>query len=71
MLVNLPMLVNHPLVAVAPLADWIRDRAEQEALLKATDELSESPDDVLSDVGISRDDITTFAFRSPASRRRG
>ncbi|MER8917016.1 hypothetical protein NKI32_24675 [Mesorhizobium sp. M0761] len=46
-------------------------RAEQKALLKATNELSESPDDVLSDIGISRDDITTFAFRSPASRRRG
>ncbi|ESX37936.1 hypothetical protein X764_23450 [Mesorhizobium sp. LSHC440A00] len=32
--------------------------------MKATDELSESPDDMLSDIGISRDDITTFAFRS-------
>ncbi|ESX26507.1 hypothetical protein X765_22050 [Mesorhizobium sp. LSHC440B00] len=42
----------------------VRHRAEQKALLKATDELSESPDDMLSDIGISRDDITTFAFRS-------
>ncbi|ESX12636.1 hypothetical protein X766_30350 [Mesorhizobium sp. LSJC255A00] len=64
------MLVNLPLVAVAPLADWVH-RAEQKALLKATDGLSQSPDDVLGDIGISRDDITTFAFRSPASRRRG
>ncbi|ESY26887.1 hypothetical protein NKH34_11465 [Mesorhizobium sp. M1148] len=65
------MLVNLPLVAVAPLADWVGHRAEQKALLKATDGLSQSPDDVLGDIGISRDDITTFAFRSPASRRRG
>ncbi|MER9726037.1 MULTISPECIES: hypothetical protein [unclassified Mesorhizobium] len=71
MLLNLPRLVNLPLVAVGPLADWVRHRAEQKALLKATDELSESPDDMLSDIGISRDDITTFAFRSPASRRWG
>ncbi|OWK20762.1 hypothetical protein AJ88_26325 [Mesorhizobium amorphae CCBAU 01583] len=72
MLVNLPMLVvNLPLVAVGTLADWLRHRAEQKALLKATDELSESPDDMLSDIGISRDDITTYAFRSSASRRRG
>ncbi|WP_352711989.1 DUF1127 domain-containing protein [Mesorhizobium sp. M0586] len=40
-------------------------------MLKAADELSKSPDDMLSDIGISRDDITTFAFRSPASRRWG
>jgi len=71
MLVNLPMLVNLSLVAVVPLADWLRHRAEQKALLKATDELSVSPDDMLSDIGISRDDITTFGFRSSASRRRG
>ena len=66
-----PMLVNLPLIAVGPLADWLRHRAEQKALLKTTAELSESPDDMLSDMGISRDDITTFAFRSSASRRRG
>jgi uncharacterized protein YjiS (DUF1127 family) len=68
------MLVKLPLVAVSPLADWLRRRAEQKAQLKATDELSESPDDMLSDIGISRDDITTYAFfrscgRSSASRR--
>ena len=65
------MLVKLPLVAVSPLVDWLRRRAEQKALLKATDELSESRDDMLSDIGISRDDIT-YAFhsrgRSSASR---
>ncbi|ESZ70694.1 hypothetical protein X727_13845 [Mesorhizobium sp. L103C119B0] len=63
MLVNLPMLLNLPLVVVGPLADWLQHRAEQKAQLKATDELSESPDDMLSDIGICRDDIT-HAFHS-------
>ena len=63
MLVNLPMLLNLPLVVVGPLADWLHHRAEQKAQLKATDELSESPDDMLSDIGVSRDDIT-HAFHS-------
>jgi len=34
--------------------------------LKATDELSQSRDEVLSDMGISRDDIE-YAFRSSRS----
>ena len=67
------MFVKLPLVAVGLLVDWLRRRAEQKALLKATDELSESPDDMLGDIGISRDDIT-YAFhscgRSSASRHR-
>jgi uncharacterized protein YjiS (DUF1127 family) len=66
------MLVNLPLIAVGPLADWLRHRAEQKALLKTTAELSESPDDMLSDIGISRDDITHALHncgRSSASRR--
>ena len=52
------MLVKVPHVTVAPLVEWLRRRAEQKALLKATDELSESQDDMLSDIRISRDDIT-------------
>ena len=66
------MLVKLPLIAVGRLVDWLRRRAEQKALLKATDELSESPDDMLSDIGISRDDITSALHgrgRSSASRR--
>lgn len=63
MLVNVPMLLNLPLVVVGPLADWLHHRAKQKAQLKATVELSESPDDMLSDIGISRDDITN-AFHS-------
>jgi uncharacterized protein YjiS (DUF1127 family) len=54
MLANLPLAVG---------LDWLRRRAEQRALLKATDELSRSRDDMLSDIGISRDDIA-YAFRS-------
>jgi len=46
-----------------PLVEWLRRRAERKALVKATDELSESRDDMLSDIGISRDDIT-YAFQS-------
>jgi uncharacterized protein YjiS (DUF1127 family) len=65
------MLVKLPVVELGPIADWLHRRAEQRALLKATDELSQSKDDMLSDIGISRDDIT-YAFHSrgrpPASR---
>jgi uncharacterized protein YjiS (DUF1127 family) len=57
------MLVKLAFVAAGRLADWLRRRAERKALLKATDELSESRDDMLSDIGISRDDITS-AFHS-------
>ena len=54
-----PMLMNLPL---AVGLDWLRRRAEQRALLRTTEELSHSGDDALSDIGISRDDIT-HAFR--------
>ena len=57
------MLVNLPRVAAGPLVNWLHRRAEQKALLKATYELSQSRDDMLRDIGISRDDIT-YAFRS-------
>ncbi|BCG96843.1 hypothetical protein MesoLj131a_57070 [Mesorhizobium sp. 131-2-1] len=65
MLVNLPTIVNLlPLVAVGPLVDWLHHRAEQRAQLKTMDELSESPDDLLSDIGISRDEIETTRLLS-------
>ena len=53
------MLMKLPLIAVSPLVDWLSRRAEQKARLKAMDELTESPDDLLSDIGISRDYIET------------
>ena len=52
------MLVKLPLLVVGPLIDWLRRRTEQKARLQTTDELSQSRDDMLSDIGISRDDIT-------------
>ena len=61
------MLVNLPLIAVGPFVDWLSRRAEQKAQLKVMDELTESPNDLLSDIGISRDDIETTRLRS--SRR--
>ncbi|WP_404280630.1 hypothetical protein [Mesorhizobium sp. IMUNJ 23033] len=61
------MLMKLPLVAVSPLVDWLSRRAAQKARLKAMDELTESPDDLLSDIGISRDDIETRRLLS--SRR--
>ncbi len=61
------MLMKLPLVAVSPLVDWLSRRAEQKARSKAMDELTESPDDLLSDIGISRDDIETMRLLS--SRR--
>ena len=48
---------------VAAGLDYLRRRAEQKAQLNVTDELSQSRDDMLSDIGIARDDIT-YAFRS-------
>ena len=59
-------MLKLPVVEVGPIADWIHRRAERKALLKATDELNQSTDDMLSDIGISRDDIA-YAFRSPRS----
>ena len=55
------MRVKLPLVAAG--LDYLRRRAERKKRLKATDELSRSRDDMLSDIGISRDDIA-YAFRS-------
>jgi uncharacterized protein YjiS (DUF1127 family) len=57
------MLVKLPLVLVGTLIDWLHRRTEQKARLKTTDELSQSRDDMLSDIGISRDDIT-YAFHN-------
>ena len=39
------------------LRGWFRFRAERKAAWMATDEVSKSPDGVLSDIGISRDDV--------------
>jgi len=58
------MLMKLPVVQVGPLAEWLNRRAERRALLKGTDELSHSTNDMLSDIGISRDDIE-YAFRNP------
>ena len=58
------MLMKLPVVQVGPLAEWLNRGAERRALLKGTDELSHSTNDMLSDIGISRDDIES-AFRNP------
>ena len=57
-----------PFVAVGPLVDWLHRRAQQKARLNATYELSQSRDDMLRDIGISRDDILS-AFRSEEGRQ--
>jgi uncharacterized protein YjiS (DUF1127 family) len=36
---------------------WFRLRAERKAMRKATDDLDRSPDNMLSDIGISHDEI--------------
>ena len=51
------MLVKVPLLAIGSIVEWLRRRREQRAMLMATDELSRSRDDMLSDIGVSRDDI--------------
>ncbi|RAZ72403.1 hypothetical protein DPM35_29090 [Mesorhizobium atlanticum] len=47
------------------LVGWLGRRADQKAQLKATDELSELPDDMLSDIGISRDGSLSAGFGLP------
>ncbi|WP_353640834.1 hypothetical protein [Mesorhizobium sp. WSM2239] len=52
-------------IAVGPIRNWSRRRAEQKAMWLATDQLSRSPDELLNDIGILRDEIT----RASQSRR--
>ena len=44
-------------LVVGPFRGWLRRRAERKALLMATDGLTHSPDGMLNDIGISRDEI--------------
>lgn len=55
------------------IRSWFRLRAERKSMLMATSEISLSPDDVLSDIGISRDEVTCALenHRKSKSRRRG
>jgi uncharacterized protein YjiS (DUF1127 family) len=64
------MLTKFLLALVNLIRRWILRRAERQAMWMATDGLSRSPDQMLDDIGISRDDITC-AFhggRSPSPR---
>jgi hypothetical protein len=45
-----------PLIEFGPFVDWLRHRDEQRAMMKAMDGLSQSRDEMLRDIGISRDD---------------
>ena len=62
------MLEKVPLFAIGSIVGWLRRRREQSAMLMATDELSHSRDDMLSDIGISRDDIMKCALRNRGER---
>ncbi|NGO54331.1 DUF1127 domain-containing protein [Allomesorhizobium camelthorni] len=53
------------LVAVVSFRKWLRLRAERKAMWWATDQLSRLPDDVLSDIGVSRDEITALLEQAP------
>lgn len=44
---------------------WFRLRAERKAMWMITDRLSRSPDDILNDIGISRDEITCALSKRP------
>jgi uncharacterized protein YjiS (DUF1127 family) len=55
------MMDRFLLVAVRSIQKWSRRRAKRKAVRRATDQLSRSPDDVLNDIGISRDEITCAA----------
>ncbi|EHK56285.1 hypothetical protein [Allomesorhizobium alhagi] len=53
-----PMMDRFLILAVGSIRRWSRRRAKRTAMRRATDQLSRSPDDVLDDIGISRDQIT-------------
>jgi uncharacterized protein YjiS (DUF1127 family) len=65
------LIMSSLAVAIGSFRRWSRLRAERKAMWWATDQLSHLPDDVLSDIGVSRDEIIcasrTGAF--PRSRR--
>ena len=44
-------------VAIGSFRRWSRLRAQRRAMWWATDQLSHLPDDVLADIGVSRDEI--------------
>ena len=46
---------------------WYRLRAERKAMLMASEEMSKSPDAMLNDMGILRDDVA-YAFRNHRNR---
>ena len=52
------MLEKGPVVVV----DWLRRRGERRAMLMAVEELNQSRDEMLSDIGITRDELM-FASR--------
>ena len=59
------MLVQRPAFSIGSFFDWLRRRGEHRAMLMTMDELSQSRYEVLSDIGITRDELLF------ASRRRG
>jgi hypothetical protein len=44
-------------VAIGSFRRWSRSRAERKAMWWATDQMNHLPDDVLNDIGVSRDEI--------------
>ena len=52
------MMAKFHFVSVGSIRRWFRLRAERKAMWLATDGVSRLPDDVLNDIGISRDEIT-------------
>jgi uncharacterized protein YjiS (DUF1127 family) len=55
-------------VSVGSIRKWFRLRAERKAMWLATDGLSRLPNDVLDDIGISRDEIMCASRKKISSR---
>jgi uncharacterized protein YjiS (DUF1127 family) len=51
------VLVKLPLLSINSVVEWLRRRRERREMAMAADELSHSRDDMLSDIGVSRDEI--------------
>ena len=51
------MLVKRPVFSIGSLNDWLRRRNEQRAALMTMGELSQSRYEILSDIGVTRDEL--------------
>ena len=63
-----PLLVARPLVfTFSFLATWLRRRGDRRRLLEATNQLCVAPDQILEDLGVSRDQMLAKSMSRPSA----